>query len=657
MEINKTVVKQTMGDGDGNTQIAEQNIYYTYQKKEAVVQECHVRYRNDWKKPMFLTENVKLCDLYRLPNYKCKSWEKRTNLEERLRIVLKASNDIEKRMLLILGHPGNGKTTLMTYILNHYSDEIIGRKVRMYCFRSFKKINWNDRPENLFGIMLVDMGLHINDLNNSVLILDGLDEVNMSNSQVEFLNSLCEDWAESSEIINFSLFITCRVNRISEEYKLVCPHIQLCPLEEEQIGSFVEKYNSFDSSSVNTKESMEKLIQNNKEIKDVLGIPLILYMVLSLHIRLNKETNLVEIYNLIFSTNENENSIYIRDNYDHTQAHEITKNAAPQIHQFSKEIAIHMWKDKNKEAVIKKREYEEIADKVAPNKKVRDLLIGQYFIEGKDSYELYFVHRSMYQYFVALSIFDSIKGMMGKGSPSNQFEELQNNSCTQKDSEITSFAKIIGIDLIYSDPDIEQYLLYMLKDLNLFIEEDQWWKSFFACFVDKGLTRYIDDYKESSLKCFNKELNRFYNLIWLTREQLKNTDSSQLYYKVAEVDEKFCFFLRQRNKNHVDLNKIYLSGADLSGADLKGANLLGADLSRVDLKGAYLLGADLSEADLSEADLAGAVLAGAGLSEADLSGANLAGAVLEGSDLSEAELRKVILDEENYKKFFGDESK
>ena len=296
-------------------------------------------------------------------------------------------------------------------------------------------------------------------------------------------------------------------------------------------------------------------------------------------------------------------------------------------------------------------DYERIAKDIALSVKeiadieVRDLLIGQYFVEGKDSFELYFVHRSMYQYFVALSIYDSIQGIMDKGNPCDHFEELQNNFYTQKDSEITSFAKIIGIDFIYEDPDIEQYLLYMLK--NRPIKDNSWWKTFLSYFLDKGLTRYVDDYKESSLKCFNKELNRFYNLIWLTREELRNTGEFQSYYKVAEIDEKLCFYVKQDTLKAVDLSEIDLNRADLSGANLNGADLSGSNLNGADLSIANLIGADLSAVDLRGAKLIETKLINTNLSNAELSDTKLIGAKLNGADLNGANLGGINLREVN----------
>ncbi|TKD03541.1 pentapeptide repeat-containing protein [Polyangium fumosum] len=96
------------------------------------------------------------------------------------------------------------------------------------------------------------------------------------------------------------------------------------------------------------------------------------------------------------------------------------------------------------------------------------------------------------------------------------------------------------------------------------------------------------------------------------------------------------------NLRGANLRGANLIGVDLIGANLRGANLIGANLRGANLSGAYLSRTDLSRADLSGADLGGADLSDAGLSDADLSGADLSGADLSGANLSDAYLRGAV---------------
>ena len=77
----------------------------------------------------------------------------------------------------------------------------------------------------------------------------------------------------------------------------------------------------------------------------------------------------------------------------------------------------------------------------------------------------------------------------------------------------------------------------------------------------------------------------------------------------------------ERERQHLDLSKTDIRGANLIGADLGGASFWDADLRRAYLSDANLVRAYLSDANLVRADLGGANLRGADLSRADLSNA------------------------------------
>ena len=87
--------------------------------------------------------------------------------------------------------------------------------------------------------------------------------------------------------------------------------------------------------------------------------------------------------------------------------------------------------------------------------------------------------------------------------------------------------------------------------------------------------------------------------------------------------------LRKARLAKAVLSGTYLQGCDLHGAYLQGADLHGAYLPRGTLSGAYLQGADLREAHLQ----------GTGLFAARLQGANLVGAHLQGTRLYLARLQ------------------
>lgn len=121
------------------------------------------------------------------------------------------------------------------------------------------------------------------------------------------------------------------------------------------------------------------------EKKEILGIPLILYMMLALDIVIEEESSLVDIYDQIFSL---EGGIYDRCPKRKTivaweNRHRIA-DIKTQIHQVSRYVSIWMFENKPEDAFIPKTIY--------------DFICKMIFDE-----EISFVHRSIYEYFVAES--------------------------------------------------------------------------------------------------------------------------------------------------------------------------------------------------------------------------------------------------------------
>ena len=174
--------------------------------------------------------------------------------------------------------------------------------------------------------------------------------------------------------------------------------------------------------------TLKKLLEN----KSILGIPLILYMVLALNISIEEEGSIVDVYDKIFSL---EGGIYDRciDNKSFADKHRIAE-IKKQIHQISREIAIWMFENNPDRAVISKKEYENICASVTKEIEQKDIgqdfVIGNFFelkhCEGEKGEELYFVHRSIYEYFVVETIYSSIEDSINILSGESQ-EKLASN--------------------------------------------------------------------------------------------------------------------------------------------------------------------------------------------------------------------------------------
>lgn len=594
-------------------------------------------YAKRWEKNVFLNNfnkrdknagvNIALKEIYleeHLPHYKWKSNDEESADLKGLLSEHIVDND-EKKMLLILGQAGIGKSTLITWIMANLIEK--KENILVYQFASvLENIDWqgNDILNDIFK----RLGLRYDELESKVLILDGFDEIHASSGKEKILNQIYYSLNEMSYLKQISLIITCRENYIDELRKVKCDHITLQTWNDEQIISFCKIYGSKSKRSI-LQNNLDMMLENKK----VFGIPLILYMVLALDISIERNTSLVDIYDKIFAVDGG--GIYDRciNDLSYGKEHRINE-VKQQIHQASQRIAFWIFESNSGKAVIPRIEFRKICDIVMKEAEEKaediqsDVLIGSYFepikyYEGIGTDELQFVHRSIYEYFVSIYFFESMRNLTSK-------EEL---------------ARELGVLLKYGylSEQMLVFLKYKFDDIKKYNLASVILETFQMMLRD-GMTYHIGMPCKNAIEC---ELNIFDNM--LKAVHLWN-------YKLGEVDKKIVSYIKCENPYFLNLSGIILNGVNLSNADLCGANLSEADLNEsdlsranlneADLSGASLKGADLSKACLFRTSLSGADLREADLTNADLVMTQLTGANLEGVDLSEAKLIKTLFDEE-----------
>lgn len=591
------------------------------QNKEPVKSRTQ-EYADKWNQNMFLNDfsewdedagvNVKLSDVYideHLPHFIYGHNEKEfDNIDVLLsKHIMKTK---ENKMLLILGQPGIGKSTLITWITVNFADRI--NDILIYRFASdLENIDWKDG--GISNRVLEELGLNHSDLNGKILILDGFDEVNVEENRRRVLDNLYGELIYKRNINDFSLIITCRENYIQGFERVKCKYIILQPWNDTQIRSFCNIFQekTKDEISGNTKE---KLCEN----KEILGIPLILYMVLALNISIDKEGSIVDIYDKIFSL---DGGIYDRciDNKRFADKHRIGETKE-QIHQISKDIAVWMFENKPEEANIPQIEYQKICNRVMrkqnKSKEIeQDFLIGNFFklvkhCEGIETEELYFIHRSIYEYFVVETIFSSIEKAIMDLTEKSQEDLAKNIAFYLKEGKISTT--------------IGEYLQHKIIKLYKKMDDEKkqrfypWWESTVDKMMDTGMFYYtnrnIHEYKD----IIEKEINCFSNLMEILRRLLVITDRKYILESVNTY--RLLDYITLKRSRH-NLSSVYLKDANLRGIRLHEFDLQGANLCNADLRGVDLVGANLQKADLQEADLRNAMLYSVSLDNANLKGA------------------------------------
>lgn len=627
------------------------------------------KYADKWNENMFLNNfskrdenagtNIKLKDVYlesHLPHY---IWKKNTLVSTDLKELLYECIN-RKQMLLILGQPAIGKSTLITWMVVNFIDKI--NNILVYQFASdLKNIDWyniskgyelgninqNNKEYNLLNELLKVLGIEYNNLNKRTLILDGFDEISVGNQRIEILNQLYWGLVKNNLLEDFSLIITCRENYIQDLYKAKCDYITLQSWDEEQIKSFCKVYKNKANSNI-SENTMKRVLKN----KDIFGIPLILYMVLALNISIEEKGSVVDVYDQIFSL---EGGIYDRciNNDSYARPHRI-KQIKNQIHQISREIAIWMFENNPDEAYIPFKKYQKICSNIInrqgkkdTKEKEQDILIGSFFklkhCEGIGTDKLYFIHRSIYEYFVIETIYNSIENAMKELSENSQEELAGNIAIYLKQGKIT---ETIGEYLRYKI--IKLYNRLHNKKKERFY---QWWEKTIEKMMNIGMFYYTKRSLQDYRNIINKEIICFMNLIKILRLLMhidkkiyimESVDKKQLerYIKYCSIENKITLALSYMDLSALDLEGVKLIKADLRNANLTrtslgGAYLRGTDLREANLRGTYLKRADLVEANLTKADLTGANLKLTNLNGANLKGINLAGANLVGAILDE----------------------
>lgn len=612
-------------------------------------------YADKWNKNVFLNDfdeedenagiNIKLREIYQevcLPYYIWKANIEPSDPEKLKKLLRKYTIDnSDRNMLLILGQPGIGKSTLITWIMSNLVENM--DKVLVYQFASdLRNVNW--QGDNILDDIFKKLDLGYNGLDNKVLILDGFDEVYASDGRENILNQIYRRLKAAKYLKNFSIIITCRENYVYKLNMIKCDFIILQAWNGVQIQKFCTIYSSISKCNI-TENMIEKILDNKK----IFGIPLILYMVLALNIAIEESGGIIDIYDQIFSLEGG--GMYDRciRNSEYGDEHIIISkdNIKYQIHQISQRIAFWIFENNPEKAYITQEEYERICDDVMDemseeNEDIKKFfLIGNYLklvkhCEGIDTDELHFVHRSIYEYFVVVYFYESIYKLKTVGEMAGKFGELLKDG--QLSEQILAFIK---------------YKFDKMRINNL----SNMTRNVFQLMLRDGMTYYTG---RPFTNILNRELNVFSNMLEIVR--LWN-------FVLGNFDGNIVLYLQFNKRNRLNLAGINLRGANLAGvdlteanlegADLKGVNLEGADLTRVNLVKANLIGANLIGADLTGAKLAGANLMSAYLIDADLAGAdliginspnvnlkranlaeaNLKGAKLKGADLTGAKLK------------------
>lgn len=538
--------------------------------------------------------------------------------------------------MLITGVPGIGKTSIVARIANNYKND---DNVIILRFRDWEI---EELGTGLLKAIYNTLECKKKDLDNKVLILDGFDEIKALDIRDRLLINF---FYNIDDLQNFKCIITSRPHYINYNYFENVFEVQ--KFDVKKITDFYQEITG--NQLLIDKDKIESNL-------DVLGIPVILYMAIMSGINIAEESTKPELYNRIFAEKGGifDKFYYKGKRYDNgTQILKHPENIKKYL-KFLRDVAFKMFEKKN--LSLQKGEYEVPELELDfQEKKISILEFPIKYLFEKTEFNIEFIHKSIYEYFVSEYIFKRI--------------------CETIDKSKEELASFLGNLLKNNDltSEILEFLQYKVRNDKL---KDSFYiiKETFDLMLQDGMTYYTGKCFKNVIDC---EMNIFAKMLeiihlWDCKElkfnfifkYIKCNLDSKLNFSEMQLCEALTKKTNLRNADliganlrnadfrNADFRDVYLRNAYLRNADLTNANLIrvnlrGADLIDTKLIGAKLIGAKLRGVDLITADLTNANLTNADLTNADLRGANFRNADLNGADLNGTDLRGAILEEAN----------
>ncbi|CAG8710860.1 878_t:CDS:2, partial [Dentiscutata erythropus] len=512
-----------------------------------------------------------------------------------------AVNDLlirkRKKVLLILGSGGTGKSTFNRYLARRlweeYEQHSIMQPIPLFIALAplGEFINQN---KDLIEVYLQKEGIsleQINDLRKRkfVFILDGYDEI-AERERHCYNSNMFSKWK------NAKIIISCRPEYLGEGYeKRFWPkeneergfqELTITPFSGVEIEQYINNYVNYSQKKGNPltwdAETYVQQIKNMPQVEDLVCNPILLKITLTVLPGLlggggiiTSQINRIVLYDEFIKkwferAQERLTKIQLKPEEQRVFDYLNEENFSRHCLLFGKEFAVKMFVDNNKIVI----NYDPLSEETASDwskhlgnrdEKNRLMRFSMPLIRRGNQY--WFFHKSLRDYLIACALLDSFK---------------------DKPCE-TSFNK----QSIIPEPAIQQFLVERVQQKP--------------------------EYKQPML-----------NFI----ECSKKDETVQIASANA-----ITVLLRAKIPLPINLNNIRIPGADLNSGVFNKSQLVRADLSNVNFQNAKLRSANLEGASLQDANLKGADLTGANLRHSNLQGVNLHDSYLKNVNLEGVNLR------------------
>lgn len=574
-------------------------------------------YLDKWNSELFLHKNPdnKIClkDIYMLPFYK----ERNSSLKEKIRTDLEVKIDSflgdstignRRKPMLILADAGMGKSSLVSYICSKcpQNNNVIVLK--------FADLTTSSLENNILASVLDELNCKIEDLKDKRLIIDGFDESEFTTDKNRLLSNF---FYNCQNITGLKVLVTSRVNYVDCKKFTNCKLYYVQFMNEEQIDTMSRAY-------FTTSKELPFRISNGSN-NEIIGVPLILYMIMSLKIHVEEDVGICELYEKIFAF---DGGIYDRMTMEDTDGysegvHRIAfYDPKKEVHLISQLIAFAMFE--NESLLLSSDKYMDIVKGVSKDR-MEDFAISNYYYIESSSNTLSFCHKSIFEYFVAEYIFNTI------------------SSCKEVDKIAEKIAYLSKKSLF--NQEILRFLRYKIEKKS-YNNEDIYmiFESVVNQMIQNGMTYYLEKNIADILKTESlifRNIFELLDLFYIRAPNIKLKSINVTTQFLSQLNNRVDYTLNLKNCLLQDLNldnKNYFTNLDVSDSELKGSSFNNTNIHNTSFKSSKIVNVTMRQAYLRECSFASSTVENFDGQETTFESCDFTNVVISKSDFSKADL-------------------
>ena len=333
--------------------------------------------------------------------------------------------------IFIAGQPGQGKSSFTKRFVHDIVEDKISLSKNVILIKLKNIINPNDlKNKNLKDIVKENTKLEIDDLENYIVVLDGLDELFMKTGlSTNDIETICQRLSRE----NITVIITTRHGYVNfdslSENNIVI--VELKELNLIQQSAWLKKYKITYPNIKLSNEIIKKIHKDGKKhILELINQPILLHMIANMNIdsidELNKSSLYGEFFEILIKRKweKDEHTLSQFKDMDQDEYRKLLKNML-------KELAFNIFNSKFE--YIQKCEFEKLesvkelqlllSDKnnnESLKTNLKGIMVSFYFKEVKkdeddyvndeknEHYAIEFLHKSLMEYMVASYIYDYV---------------------------------------------------------------------------------------------------------------------------------------------------------------------------------------------------------------------------------------------------------